>query len=137
MFCFLQQQPAEMGCLCCVPPCSTCSVAGEEPIKQGAEYKKETHSKSIRVCCYFLLLLHSKGDGGGEKQEMMQEHKTPKKKKKKKTPPRKAPACRRTRAQPKWLELKSAVSSLVLYPTLISNNSQQGRRDDYLERINQ
>lgn len=108
---FLQQQPAEMGCLRCVPPCSTCSVTGEEPIKQGAEYKKETHSKSIRVCCYFSPLPHSKGVGGGEEEEMMQD--TPKKHPTHAKLPHAAKHSLQS-AQPKWLEFKSAARSLVL-----------------------
>lgn len=133
---FLQQQPVEMGCLRCVPPCSTCSVTGEEPIKQGAEYKKETRSKSIRVCCYFSLLQHSKGVGGGEEQEMMQD--TPKK-----TPlTRSSRTLQNTRCkvlsrsglnsnQPQGRLFCSRPSSLI-------TPSRGGRRrEDYLKRINQ
>lgn len=133
---FLQQQPAEMGCLRCVPPCSTCSVTGEEPIKQGAEYKKETRSKSIRVCCYFSPLQHSKGVGGGEEQEMMQD--TPKK-----TPlTRSSRTLQNTRCkalsrsglnsnQPQGRLFCSRPSSLI-------TPSRGGRRrEDYLKRINQ
>lgn len=133
---FLQQQPAEMGCLRCVPPCSTCSVTGEEPIKQGAEYKKETRSKSIRVCCYFSPLPHSKGVGGGEEQEMMQD--TPKK------PPlmRSSRTLQNTRCkalsrsglnsnQPQGRLFCSRPSSLI------TPSRGGGRREDYLKRINQ
>lgn len=125
-----------MGCLRCVPPCSTCSVTGEEPIKQGAEYKKETRSKSIRVCCYFSPLPHSKGVGGGEEQEMMQD--TPKK-----TPlTRSSRMLQNTRCkvlsrsglnsnQPQGRLFCSRPSSLI-------TPSRGGRRrEDYLKRINQ
>lgn len=125
-----------MGCLHCVPPCSTCSVTGEEPIKQGAEYKKETRSKSIRVCCYFSPLPHSKGVGGGEEQEMMQD--TPKK------PPltRSSRTLQNTRCkalsrsglnsnQPQGRLFCSRPSSLI------TPSRGGGRREDYLKRINQ
>lgn len=125
-----------MGCLRCVPPCSTCSVTGEEPIKQGAEYKKETRSKSIRVCCYFSPLQHSKGVGGGEEQEMMQD--TPKK-----TPlTRSSRTLQNTRCkalsrsglnsnQPQGRLFCSRPSSLI------TPSRGGGRREDYLKRINQ
>lgn len=125
-----------MGCLRCVPPCSTCSVTGEEPIKQGAEYKKETRSKSIRVCCYFSPLQHSKGVGGGEEQEMMQD--TPKK-----TPlTRSSRTLQNTRCkalsrsglnsnQPQGRLFCSRPSSLI------NPSRGGGRREDYLKRINQ
>lgn len=125
-----------MGCLRCVPPCSTCSVTGEEPIKQGAEYKKETRSKSIRVCCYFSPLQHSKGVGGGEEQAMMQD--TPKK-----TPlTRSSRTLQNTRCkalsrsglnsnQPQGRLFCSRPSSLI------TPSRGGGRREDYLKRINQ
>ena len=97
--------------------------------------RKRTQSLYVFVvifCCYCTV----KGMVGGKNKRWCKNTRHPKKRKKK-THSREAPACCRTRAQPKWLELKSAVSSLVLYPTLISNNSQQGRRDHYLKRINQ
>lgn len=105
-----------MGCLRCVPPCSTCSVTGEEPIKQGAEYKKETRSKSIRVCCYFSPLPHSKGVGGGEEQEMMQD--TPKNPHSREAPARCKTLAAKRSAEVAWIQISRKVACSVADPHL-------------------